>query len=373
MGFFDAVRNMMRPSGNEEYASMVDIEAQAPVVNFRIDDVDDIAYEADIDIDMDAGFATTLSLAMSPATPSTTGNYTFGSSSTPAPSPGTDAYRLDLSSAPRSYPLGVQRRHRTSLRHTEYRAIPRDQRKLAKSMTRSFEKFDLKVDDARPLHSIPTLLVAESSCGRILDSSPVEQLPIPPVEQPPVPETPSEPETPASRADGLIIEDDEENSQDEDEEDVVSASPTRKSGLKIIIPGRIGLLALQLSNHCTLQDDAAPEESDDSEELYGTGSDDDYPASGSSISDSGSDALGTSPFATISLPSSRESSPAPEPGPSSGRGRRRRAAAPYSRVARPKRKELWIETEGVPAFLLAHSSSSGSSSSTHQTRSGHPY
>jgi hypothetical protein len=134
----------------------------------------------------------------------------------------------------------------------------------------------------------------------------------------------------------------EQAEEDEEDEDVVDYA-TQNSGLMIKIPGLVDRLALQLLGSCKVneqteedEDNLSPDESTASESSSSDGIDDDH----TSLSYS------SSPVPTAAGPDR------------TSRRKHRRIAAPYHRAeGKPKRKELWVDTNTlagseVPAFLL---------------------
>ena len=124
---------------------------------------------------------------------------------------------------------------------------------------------------------------------------------------------------------------------------------TKKSGLKIKIPGLVDRLALRLVHSCNV----AEQTEDDLDS-----SPDGYTASESSSE--GEQDYNTPP----------SSSPYSSSDRSSRRQLRRRAVAPYHRAGKPKRKELWINSEVLPEVLLSPLSLGRQ---TRSLRSGHRY
>lgn len=106
----------------------------------------------------------------------------------------------------------------------------------------------------------------------------------------------------------------------------------KKSGLTIKIPGLVDRLALRLVHSCNVAEQAEEGDLDDSP--------DGYTASESSFEGD-----------QDHIP--HHSSPCSSPDRLSRRELRRRAVAPYYRTRKPKRKELWLNSEAVPAVLLS--------------------
>jgi hypothetical protein len=133
--------------------------------------------------------------------------------------------------------------------------------------------------------------------------------------------------------------------QAEEDEGVVDYA-TQNSGLTIKIPGLVDRLALRLLGSCNVNEQTEEREDVDNLSLFGS------IASESSSSDDGIDDDHASP--------SYSSSPVPTAaGPDrTPRRKPRRIAAPYHRAEeKPKRKELWVDTDimagsKVPALLL---------------------
>jgi hypothetical protein len=143
----------------------------------------------------------------------------------------------------------------------------------------------------------------------------------------------------------------ERTEEDKEDEDVVDYT-TQNSCLTIKIPGLVDRLALRLLGSCSVNEQT--EEGEDVDNLSLDGS----IASESSSSDGdGIDDDHTCP--------SYSSSPVPTAaGPDrTSRHKHRRIAAPYHRAeGKPKRKELWADTDimagsDVPAFLLGSADS----------------
>ncbi|KAH9177787.1 hypothetical protein EDB89DRAFT_2064740 [Lactarius sanguifluus] len=123
----------------------------------------------------------------------------------------------------------------------------------------------------------------------------------------------------------------------------------KKSGLTIKIPSLVDRLALRLVHSCNVAEQA------EEEDLY-------YSPDGYSASESSFD--GEQDYIL------RPSSPCSSPDRLSRRETRRRAVAPYYRMSKSKRKELWLNSELVPAVLLSPFSSERH---TRSLRSGHRY
>ncbi|KAH9006584.1 hypothetical protein EDB86DRAFT_750416 [Lactarius hatsudake] len=123
----------------------------------------------------------------------------------------------------------------------------------------------------------------------------------------------------------------------------------KKSGLTIKIPSLVDRLALRLVHSCNVAEQA------EEEDLYY--SPDEYTASESSFEGEQDYIL-------------RPSSPCSSPDRLSRRELRRRAVAPYHRTGKSRRKELWLNSEVVPAVLLSPFSSERH---TRSLRSGHRY
>ena len=105
----------------------------------------------------------------------------------------------------------------------------------------------------------------------------------------------------------------------------------KKSGFTIKIPSIVDRIALQLVHSCNVAEQAE-------EDL-------DYSPDGYTASESSFE--GEQDYIL------RPSSPCSSPDHLSRRQLRRRAAAPYHRAGNPKRKELWVNSEAVPATLLS--------------------
>jgi hypothetical protein len=105
----------------------------------------------------------------------------------------------------------------------------------------------------------------------------------------------------------------------------------KKSGLTIKIPSVVDRLALRLVHSCNVAEQAE-------EDL-------DYSPDGYTASESSFE--GEQDFIL------RPSSPCSSPDRLSRRQLRRGAVAPYHRAGNPKRKELWVNSEVVPAILLS--------------------
>jgi hypothetical protein len=140
----------------------------------------------------------------------------------------------------------------------------------------------------------------------------------------------------------------EQTEEDKEDEGVVDYA-TQDSGLTIKIPGLVDRLALQLLGSCNVNEQTVLVEGDDKDDSSLDGS----IASEPSSSDSDSiDDNHTSPSYSLS--------PVPTTvGPDrTSRRKHRRIATPYHRAeGKPKRKELWTDTDimaarEVPAFLL---------------------
>ncbi|KAH9060560.1 hypothetical protein EDB87DRAFT_1727128 [Lactarius vividus] len=123
----------------------------------------------------------------------------------------------------------------------------------------------------------------------------------------------------------------------------------KKSGLTIKIPSLVDRLALRLVHSCNVAEQA------EEEDLYY--SPDGYTTSESSFEGEQDHIL-------------RPSSPCSGSDRLSRRDLRRRAVAPYHRTGKSKRKELWLNSEVVPAVLLSPFSSERH---TRGLRSGHRY
>ncbi len=142
--------------------------------------------------------------------------------------------------------------------------------------------------------------------------------------------------------------------QTEEDENIVDCA-TPKSGLTIKIPGLVDSLALRFLGSCNLYEKTQEGEDVDHSSLDGS------TASDSSSSDDGD-------INDDRTYSSYSSSPTPAAGgpDRAPRHKHRRIAAPYHRaVGKPKRKELWIDTDisagsEVPAFLLGSPTCSSS-------------
>jgi hypothetical protein len=141
--------------------------------------------------------------------------------------------------------------------------------------------------------------------------------------------------------------------QTEEDEDAVDYA-TQNSGLTIKIPGLVDRLALRLLDSCNV------DEQIDSEE----GEDEDNSLLEESITSESSSSDGdgiANPHAFLSY----STSPVPTVvGPDrTSRRKHRRIAAPYNRAeGKPKRKELWVNTDimagsEVPTFLLGSTAS----------------
>src|SRR6266702_3138995 len=127
------------------------------------------------------------------------------------------------------------------------------------------------------------------------------------------------------------------------------ARVAKKSGLTIKIPGLVDRLALRLVHSCNVAEQAE-------EEDLGY-SPDGYTASESSFEGDQDHIL-------------RPTSPCSSPDRLSRRELHRRALAPYHRTSNSKRKELWLNSEVVPAVLLSPFSSERD---TRSLRSGRRY
>ncbi|KAH9073062.1 hypothetical protein EDB83DRAFT_2516815 [Lactarius deliciosus] len=123
----------------------------------------------------------------------------------------------------------------------------------------------------------------------------------------------------------------------------------KKSGLTIKIPSLVDRLALRLVHSCNVAEQA------EEEDLY-------YSPDGCTASESSFDSEQDYIL--------RSSSPSSSPDRLSRRSLRRRAVAPYHRMEKSKRKELWLNSEVVPAVLLSPFSSERH---TRSLRSGHRY
>jgi hypothetical protein len=137
-----------------------------------------------------------------------------------------------------------------------------------------------------------------------------------------------------------------EQAEEEKEDGDVVDYATQSSGLTIKIPGLVDRLAQRFLHSCNMNEQAVDSSSDNFSLDESTASD-----------SSSSDGDGIDDYHT---PPSYSSSPVPTAaGPDrTSRRKHRRIAAPYRRAeGKPKRKELWVDTNTaagseVPAFLL---------------------
>jgi hypothetical protein len=142
----------------------------------------------------------------------------------------------------------------------------------------------------------------------------------------------------------------EQTEEDKEDEDAVDYT-TQNCGLTIKIPGLIDRLALRLLGSCNVSEQTETEEGEDVDidnlSLDGSiASESSFSNSDNIDDDHTSPSCSSSPVPTVAGPDR------------TSRRKHRRIAAPYHRAeGKPKRKELWADTDimagsDVPAFLL---------------------
>ncbi|KAH9048456.1 hypothetical protein EDB84DRAFT_233457 [Lactarius hengduanensis] len=233
----------------------------------------------------------------------------------------------------------VQRRVKSFMRHKAYSVPSRGQREAFKRNSRC--KKDMFVEDPFnpfPSNGPPTLSPAFdpllSTSGTSVPSILAHQVEL---------------YLPALLEDKCSIEETRSQSARAGSVSTPHVRTAKKSSLTIKIPSLVDRLALRLVHSCKVAEQA------EEEDLYY--SPDGYTASESSFEGEQDYIL-------------RPSSPCSSPDRLSRRELRRRAVAPYHRTGKLKRKELWLNSEVVPAVLLSPFSSERH---TRSLRSGHRY
>lgn len=265
------------------------------------------------------------SLAASPVTVDL--NYTTSSpTSSYASSISDDLGALAAEASPPSDKICLQRRVKSFMRHKAYSVPSRGQREAFKRYSR--RRKDMFIDNpsiSSVSNGPPTISPAFdpllSTSGTNVPSTFVHQ---------------AELYLPALLEDKCSMKEIRGQSA---QAGCVSTPHTRvakKSGLTIKIPSLVDRLALRMLHSCNVAEQVEEEDLDYSP--------DGYTASESSFEDDQDHIM-------------RPSSPCSSHDRISRRKLRRRAVAPYHRRGKPKRKELWLNSEVVPAVLLSPSSS----------------
>jgi len=217
----------------------------------------------------------------------------------------------------------VQRRVKSSMRHQAYSVPPRGQHEELKrnSKRNSGRMKDMFVENPSTFNEPPTLSPAFdplSTSGTDVPSTLTHQ---------------AENYLPTLLEDKCSMKETLEQSQSAQAGSVSTphVRVAKKSGLTIKIPSLVDRLALRLVHSCNVAEQAE-------EDL-------DYSPDGYTASESSFE--GEQDYTL------RPSSPCSSPDRLSRRQHRRRTVAPYPRAGKPKRKELWLNSEVVPAILLS--------------------
>lgn len=282
----------------------------------------DIPDSSEGDADMSMSTAARVpNLAVSPVTVDL--DYTPSSpASSDASSSCDDLGALATQASPPSDKNCVQRRVKSFMRHKAYSVPSRGQREAFKKTSRR-EK-DMFVENP----FIPTTSNGQPTLSPAFDPL----LSTSGTNVPSTLEHQAELCLPAMLEDKCSMKETRGQSSQAGSDSTPRARVAKKSGLTIKIPGLVDRLALRLVHSCNVVEQVEEEDLDYSP--------DGYTASESSFEGDQDHIL-------------RPSSPCSSPDRLSRRELRRRAVAPYHRTGKPKRKELWLNSEVVPAVLLS--------------------